>query len=209
MGLFMILTFLLAGCGESSKLYPASKADGVYFSVPKDWNGLSTEALNTYEKQSAGDKSGSRQALVKWQVAYSPIPKIKVSEVFSLKPPKSPLIFARIRNLTTPEINDFSYNSLRNVIVPVTDLAAGKNAGAPDFKVLLDEEVVQKGGRGVHSIFSFSIDGVAQTFNQTVLTSNDRATLLIFIARCESTCYVKNQKQIEEIVKSYTVRGAK
>jgi hypothetical protein len=204
----MILTFLLAGCGESSKLYPASKADGVYFSVPKNWNGLSSEALNKYEKKSNGDKSDSRQSLVKWQVAYSPTAKIKISEVFSLKPPKSPLVFARIRDLTTPEINDFSYNSLRNVIVPVTDLAAGNNAGAPDFKVLLDEEVVQKGGRGVHTVFSFSLDGIAQTFNQTVLTSNDRATLLIFVARCESSCYAKNQKQIEEIVKSYTVRGA-
>lgn len=205
----MALSLVLTGCGESSKIYAASKAEGVFFSVPKNWTGLSTATLNKYEKSGEDQQSESRQALVKWQVAYSSDPKLKVSQVFTLKPPSSPLIFVRVRDLTSPEINDFSYNSLRDVITPITKLNEGLDLGIPDFKVLEDGEVVEKGARGVQTIYSFSLDGVEQTLNQVVLLSNDRTTLYIFMARCATTCYNKNRKDIEEIVKSYTVLGAK
>ncbi|CAN2225258.1 hypothetical protein MCETOYE15_01322 [Candidatus Nanopelagicaceae bacterium] len=209
LALCMALTLALTGCGENSKIYAASKAEGVFFSVPKNWHGLSYAALNKYEKGSEKDKADSRQALVKWQVAYSTDSKIKVSQVFSLKAVKSPLVFVRVRDLTGSEINDFSYNSLRNVIVPITQLSDGVDLGVPDFKILEDGEVVEKGARGIQTIYSFSIDGTEQTFNQTVLMSNDRTTLYILMVRCETKCYTKNKKVMEEIVKSYTVRGAK
>lgn len=209
LGLCLTLTLVLTGCGESSKLYPASKTDGVFFSVPKNWHGLSTEALNKYEKKASANQQKVDQSLVRWQVAYSADPKIKVSQVFNLKPPASPLVSARVRDLTGLESNDFSYNSLRNVVVPVTQLSQGVDLGVPDFKILLDEEKVEKGARGVHTIYSFSLDGIEQTLNQTVLMSNDRLTIYILIARCVTTCYTKNKKSIEEIVTSYTVQGAK
>jgi hypothetical protein len=209
LALFMVLTLALTGCGESSKIYAASKTDGVFFSVPKNWHGLSNAALNKYEKKSADDESTSRQSLVRWQVAYSTDSKIKVSQVFSLKPVKSPLVFVRVRDLTGSEVNDFSYNSLRNVIVPITQLSEGADLGVPDFKILEDGEVVEKGARGIQTIYSFSIDGTQQTFNQTVLMSNDRTTLYILMVRCVTTCYTKNKKVMEAIVKSYTVQGAK
>jgi hypothetical protein len=88
-------------------------------------------------------------------------------------------------------------------------LNQGLDLGIPDFKVLDDGEVVEKGGRGVQTIYSFSLDGIEQTLNQVVLMSNDRSVLYVFVARCATTCYNKNKKTIEEIVKSYTVLGAK
>jgi hypothetical protein len=209
LGLCVVLTFVLTGCGESSKLYPASKAEGVFFSVPKMWHGVSNASLNKYEKVASKNQADSRQTLVKWQVAYSADPKIKVAQVFSLKPVESPLVFVRVRDMTGSEINSFSYNSLRDVIVPVTQLTQGADLGVPDFKLLLDKEIVKKGARGIQTIYSFSISGTEQTLNQTVLMSNDRSTLYIFMARCASTCYKKNKKVMEEIVNSYTVQGAK
>jgi hypothetical protein len=209
LSLCLALTFLLTACGESSKLYPASKTDGVFFSVPERWHAISNAALNKYEKVAADNQTSSRQALVKWQVAYSLDPKIKVAQVYSLKPVKSPLILARVRGLTESEINTFSYNSLRDVIIPISQLTQGADLGIPDFRILLDQEIVKKGGRGIQSIYSFSFAGTEQTFNQTVLMSNDRRTLYIFMARCVSTCYKKNKKVMEEIVNSYTVLGAK
>lgn len=209
LALFIALTLVLTGCGASSKIYAASKGEGVFFSVPKSWHGLSNAALDKYEKVAAKNQSDSRQTLVKWQVAYSTDPKIKVSQVFSLNPVKSPLVFVRVRDMTGSEINSFSYNSLRDVIVPITQLTAGADLGVPDFKLLLDKEIVKKGARGIQTIYSFSIAGTEQTLNQTVLMSNDRSTLYIFMARCASTCYKKNKKVMEEIVNSYTVQGAK
>ena len=205
----LALAISLSACGESSKLYPASKSEGVFFSVPNTWDEISSASLNKYERESAGTEGESRQALVKWQIAYSTNSKLKVSEVFDLTAPKEPLAFARVRDLEGTEVNSVSYNSLRDVIVPITSLMNGDDPSAPDFEILADQEVVEKGARGVQTIYSFSIDGVKQTINQTALVSNDRTTMYIFVVRCESKCYDKNEKKIDEIVGSFTVQGAK
>ena len=199
----------LTGCGESSKLYPASKSEGVFFSVPTNWKALSTASLNKYEKESTDPEAESRQALVKWQIAYTTNKKLKVPEVFNLTAPSQPLVFARVRDLESSEINSVSYNTLRDVIVPVTQIIAGDDPSAPDFQILVDQEVVQKGARGVQTVYSFSIDDREQTINQTSLMSNDRTTMYIFVVRCTTECYAKNEKKIEEIVSSFTVEGAR
>jgi hypothetical protein len=199
----------LTGCGESSKLYPASKSEGVFFSVPTNWKALSTASLNKYEKESTEPEAASRQALVKWQIAYTTNKKLKAAEVFNLTAPSQPLVFARVRDLESSEINSFSYNTLRDVIVPVTQIIEGDDPSAPDFQILVDQEVVQKGARGVQTVYSFSIDDKEQTINQTSLMSNDRTTMYIFVVRCTTECYAKNKKKIEEIVSSFTVEGAR
>ncbi len=114
-----------------------------------------------------------------------------------------------MRELSSSEINSVSYNALRDVIVPVTQIINADDPSAPDFEILADQEVVQEGGRGVQTIYRFSIDDVKQTINQTALMSNDRTTMYIFVVRCTSECYSKNEKKIEEIVSSFTVQGAK
>jgi hypothetical protein len=199
----------LTACGESSKLYPASKSEGVFFSVPTNWKALSTASLNKYEKESTEPEGAARQALVKWQIAYTTNKKLKVSEVFNLTAPSQPLVFARVRDLESSEINSVSYNTLRDVIVPVTSIINGDDPSAPDFQILVDQEVVQKGARGVQTVYSFSIDDKEQTINQTSLMSNDRTTMYIFVVRCTTECYAKNKKKIEEIVSSFTVEGAR
>jgi hypothetical protein len=199
----------LTGCGESSKLYPASKSEGVFFSVPTNWKALSTASLNKYEKESTEPEGAARQALVKWQIAYTTNKKLKAAEVFNLTAPTKPLAFARVRDLENSEINSVSYNTLRDVIVPVTQIIEGDDPSAPDFQILVDQEVVQKGARGVQTVYSFSIDGKEQTINQTSLMANDRTKLYIFVVRCTTECYNKNKKKIEEIVSSFTVEGAR
>ena len=207
MGIALVLG--LTGCGESSKLYPASKSEGVFFSVPTNWKALSTASLNKYEKESTEPEGAARQALVKWQIAYTTNKKLKAAEVFNLTAPSKPLAFARVRDLESSEINSVSYNTLRDVIVPVTQIIEGDDPSAPDFQILVDQEVVQKGARGVQTVYSFSIDGKEQTINQTSLMSNDRTKLYIFVVRCATECYNKNKKKIEEIVSSFTVEGAR
>ena len=207
MGIALVLG--LTGCGESSKLYPASKSEGVFFSVPTNWKALSTASLNKYEKESTEPEGAARQALVKWQIAYTTNKKLKAAEVFNLTAPSKPLAFARVRDLESSEINSVSYNTLRDVIVPVTQIIEGDDPSAPDFQILVDQEVVQKGARGVQTVYSFSIDGKEQTINQTSLMSNDRTKLYIFVVRCTTECYNKNKKKIEEIVSSFTVEGAR
>lgn len=203
------LTLGLTSCGESSQLYPSSKSEGVFFSLPKSWHIVTTEELNKYESESIEDGVQSRQSLVKWQIAFSTDSKIKAAEVFDLEAPSEPLVFARVRELTSDEMNEVSYNSLRDVIVPVTRLITGEDTSVPDFKILGDEEVIEKGARGVRTTYSLSFDGVNQTFNQTSLVANDRSALYIFVVRCTTLCYEKSATNINEIVSSFTVKGTR
>jgi len=57
--------------------------------------------------------------------------------------------------------------------------------------------------------YSFDYDGVNETINQTALYSNDQSKIYIFIVRCSTECYNKNAKTIDQIIKSFTVRGVR
>lgn len=205
----LALVLGLSACGQTSKQYPALKSDGVFFSVPNNWRNVSTTALNKYEQNSNEENDTSRLSLVKWQIAYSPNKKVKAADVFTLKTPKHPLVFARVRALDDSEINDISYNSLRDVIVPITKVISGEIQDEPGFSILSDQEIVEKGARGVRTVYTLTIDDVKQTISQTALMSNDRTTMYIFVVRCETSCFKKNTKTINEIVNSFTVRGAR
>ena len=199
----------LTACGQTSKQYPALKSEGVYFSVPNDWHHVSNSALNKFEKESNEDSSDNRLSLVKWQIAYSTNKKVKAADVFTLATPKEPLAFARVRALDDSEVNDISYNSLRDVIIPITKVISGEIKDEPGFSILSDQEVIEKGARGVRTVYTITIENVKQTISQTALMANDRSTMYIFVVRCETSCYKKNSKTINEIVNSFTVRGAR
>jgi hypothetical protein len=202
-------TLLLTGCGAQSQIYAASKAEGVYFTVPNEWNAVSNAALNKFEAKSAQGLALERQSLVSWQVAYSNHAKVKPSQIFSIDAPKKPLAFARVRNLSAEEINAVSYNVLRDVIVPLSQWVSSPTADTPLFDIYDDYEVVEKGARGVRTIFTFTHKGVAQTIDQTAMVSADHSKIYIFIIRCTNTCYKKNEKLMTQISNSFTVRGAK
>ena len=117
--------------------------------------------------------------------------------------------FARFRDLFPEERNAISFNLLRDVILPVTSYQDGTKTNDRNFQLIDDQEIVQKGGRGVNLIYSFDYNGSNETINQTAIYSNDQSKIYIFIVRCATECYNKNVKALEKIVKSFTVRGAR
>ncbi len=209
LALFLAPLFLLTSCGAQSQIYAASKGEGVYFSVPLKWHGISNATLDKFERGSAQGAAVERQALVTWQVAYSTNTKVKASEIFSIDAPKKPLAFARVRNLSADEINAVSYNVLRDVIVPLSQWVSSPTSDTPQFDIYDDYEVVEKGARGVRTIFTFTHKGVAQTIDQTAMVSADHSKIYLFIIRCTNACYTKNEKLMTKISNSFTVRGAK
>jgi len=71
----------------------------------------------------------------------------------------------------------------------------GRHQEGSCFDISNDEERVEKGARGVHSVFNFAqIDGSDQTIDQTSLLSNDHATLYALIIRCSTACYQNNEQ---------------
>ena len=206
--IFSLVSLLaLTGCGQASKTYAASKSEGVYFTVPVGWHEISYEALNKAESKSKEEGAEEKLSLVKWQVAYSTDKKIMAKDIFTFNVTKSPVALARVRNLFPEEFNAVSYNSLRNIVVPLTEWVNNPKDDTPEYEILNDYEVVEKGARGVRTIYSFIKDGESQTVDQTAMVSSDRQTMYLFVIRCSSKCYAKNSKIITKISDSFTVRG--
>jgi hypothetical protein len=201
---------LLASCGTPSKLYAADKSDGVYFTVPQGWHEISQDSINAVESKSQAAGAADRLALVHWQIGYSVEKKFLAEKVLSLKAPEKPVVYVRVRSMSSDEMNAVSYNTLRDLVVPLTTWASGTDTSAPELSINDDSEIVQKGGRGIHTQFTFKAsDGIEQTIDQSALMANDRSTLYIMIVRCSRTCFDSQRKVLEKIATSFTVRGKK
>lgn len=208
-GVLIGVALALTSCAQPTQKYGASKSEGVYFTVPVGWHQISMSALNAFEAKSTSSGAVEKLALVKWQEAYSPDMKIGPKQTFSIASTSSPLVFVRVRDLFPDEINAVSYNTLRDIVQPVTNWVNNPTATTPIYNIIDDHEVIQKGGRGVRTIYNFVESGVSQTVDQTVLMSLNHAKIYVFVVRCRTVCYNKNIKEISRIVDSFTVRGAK
>lgn len=208
-GVLVVLALLLTSCAHPTQKYGASKSEGVYFTVPVTWHEITTAQLNAQEAKSTSNGAAEKLALVKWQDAFSPDRNVGPKETFSLTPTNSPLAFARVRDLFPDEINAVSYNTLRDIVQPVTVWVTNPSATTPIYNIIDDHEVIQKGGRGVRTIYNFVESGVSQTVDQTALMSPDHAKIYVFVVRCTTVCYNKNIKVISRIADSFTVRGVK
>lgn len=203
-----IALLMLSAC-TPSKQYEGSKSEGVFFSVPNNWNKVDGAALAKEESKSANQNDIDRLAMVGYQAGFSKLKNITARDVFMLQPTTEPVLYVRIRDLFPEERNSISLNTLRNIILPVTSYADGSRSNDRNFKLIDNQEVVEKGGRGVLLEYSFDYEGTNETVKQAALVSNDQNKIYLFIMRCSTVCFDKNLSTINEIVKSFTVRGAK
>jgi hypothetical protein len=204
----LISLAMLSGCA-SSQMYAKDKRDGVYFTVPNGWSKVSNSELNKRESKSTSAGAADRLALVSWQEAYSKRGDATPENVFSLNSPKSPLVYVRVRDLSLDEVQSVSYNSLRDIIVPLTSWIQ-KGDAAQDFSLQNDVEVVQKAARGVKTTYSFvGSDGVNQTINQSSYLSEDHSKLFVLLVRASTKDYLASQKELNKIADSFTIRGVK
>ena len=198
---------LLSGCSAPSQKYPGSKSEGVFFTVPNDWREISTRELKNFERKSGDSDVLDRLALVRYEVAYTKGKDFTAKDVFSLSPTEQPIAFLRVRDLNVDEINGVSYNSLRSILVPLHRMVTNPEPTDPAFDILDDYEVADKGARGVRTIYKITIDGKEQIIDQTAMTSNDRRILYVFVIRCETKCYQKDEKLFTKISDTFSVKG--
>lgn len=203
-----LLALLMLSACTPSKQYDGSKSEGAFFAVPNGWTKISQSKLDSEEGKDATDAALERLSLVTFQVGYTKLAKIEARDVFMLKPTEEPVMYVRFRELLPEERNAISLNTLRNLIFPITDVLDGTINNDRNFEIFDDQEVVEKGARGVNLLYSFDYEGVNTTVNQIALYSNDQSKIYLFVIRCSTECYNKNLDEIDEIVKSITVRGA-
>ena len=199
---------MLSAC-TPSKQYAGNKDDGAFFSVPNGWTKVDATALNKEESKNASQEDLDRLSMVTYQEGFTKSKKISPRDIFMLEPTKEPVLYVRFRDLFPEERNAISLNTLRNIILPVTGYQDGTTTNDRNFVLYDEQEITEKGGRGVNLLYSFDYNGVNETVNQVALYSNDQNKIYLFIIRCSTVCYNKNIDEIDEIVKSFTVKGAR
>ena len=204
----LVLLVSVTSCGESSKIYAQNSELGVFFTVPNGWHHIPEESIRTYEVEGADAAAKQKADLVLWQDAYSESSKTTAKNLLQLEAPEALTAFVRVRALTVEESDAMSYNGLRDLVLPVTELTNGTSQVVNNFQILDETEMVTQEARGLQTIFSFTPKGGEnETIHQTALLSNDRSAIYFFLVRCTTKCFNEGQKNVDAIVKSLTLKG--
>ena len=200
---------LLTGCSQS-QIYAVDKVSGTYIAIPKGWNKIDKAVLDKAESKSTAPGAAEKLANVIWQEAYTTSPEVTATQILNLQAPIGAAVYVRVRALNFEEINSISYNSLRNLLVPLTTWLEDPAKANPKFVLIDDYERVEKVARGIRTIYTFEdAAGVSETVDQTALISDDRTQVYILIVRAKTKYYNKHVDELLAIGDSFTVRGDK
>jgi hypothetical protein len=200
----IIVGLTVAGCLAPSSIYVADTTDQTYFKVPPSWHQVNQSLLDQ-----AQGTSGS-QGTYLWSRAYDASSSPSVDHVFAAS--LSPVAYASVLGLNASQRNDVSFNSMRDLLLPVTSAArtAASNAhvGLSGFASLSDQVITNGHNyRGIHEIFDYNIGATPETFDLTVMTDSDTTKIYFLLVHCTASCFEANYPEIEKVVGSFTVGG--
>jgi hypothetical protein len=201
----VIVGFSVAGCSLAPQYtYVSDSADNAYFKVPPSWHQVPESSLQSAEG------SSSEEGSYLWSEAYDANSKPSVDHVFAAT--EEPVAYASVIGLSSTERNEMSYNSMRDLLLPVT--AAARKAASADHEELegfqsLSDQVItdSNNNRGIREIFDYDLGTAPETFDLTVLTNSSTTKLYFLLVQCTETCFASNYKQISDVVNSFTVGG--
>jgi hypothetical protein len=201
----VIVGLSVAGCLAPQYTYVADTADNAYFKVPPSWHQVSQSALE--EVQNA---TPSGQGTYLWSRAYDASPDPSVEHVFSTS--NQPVAYASVLSLSAAQRNDVSFDSMRDLLLPVTaqarSAASAAHQGLPGFQSLSDQVITDNNNdRGIREIFDYTLGVTPETFDLTVMTNSATTKIYFLLVHCTATCFANNYNQIATVVGSFTVGG--
>ncbi len=202
----IIVGLSLAGCLSPDYTYVADSADSAYFKVPPSWHQVNESSLEAVQGQGT-----NQQGTYLWSRAYDASAKPSVDHIFASS--ASPVVYASVIGLSSAERSDMSFNSMRDLLLPVTSAArsaaSAAHAGLSGFASLSDQVLTDSHkNRGIREIFDYDLGITAETFDLTVMTNSATTKLYFLLVHCSATCFVKSYPEIEKVVGSFTVGGS-
>jgi hypothetical protein len=202
--LLIIVGLSVAGCLAPDYTYVADSSDNAYFKVPPSWREVSPASLQAVQGPSAN------QGAYLWSRAYDASTRPSVNHVFSTS--SKPVAYASVLALSASERNDVSFNSMRDLLLPVTSAARSAASAAHQqlsgFQSFGDEVITDShNDRGIREIFDYNLGTTPETFDLTVMTNSATTKLYFLLVHCTARCFVANYPEIEKVVGSFTVGG--
>ena len=201
--LLIIVGLTVAGCLSPDYTYVADSSDNAYFKVPPSWHEVSPASLQRVEGTSS-------QGTYLWSRAYDDSASPSVKDVFSSS--SKPVAYASVLGLSATQASDVSFNSMRDLLLPVTatarSAASAAHVGFSGFQ-LLSDQMIKDGhhDRGIREIFDYNLGTIPETFDLTVMTNSDTTKLFFLLVHCQTAIFAANYPQIAKVVGSFTVGG--
>ena len=210
-GCALLLGVTLAGCAAPQFTYVANSSSGAntstYFKVPYAWHKISDSSLSNELKTATGGSGAG------WTTAYEAGLKPSANDFLSFGTAQ-PFVFAEVGQLNSTASNQLSYDSLRDFFLPVTSTArqSASAQGFPltGFKQIRDQMLsLSQGVHGVRETFNYTYTGnITDTFDEVALTNADQTVVYLLVTHCTSSCYSKDQSQINDVMSSFTIRSS-
>lgn len=194
----------LAACGAPAYHYVADSNDKAYYKVPTDWHAISQTSMDAELQQAGGSGAGA------WITAFDGTPSPTAGHFLAFTVAK-PFVFSEVGTLTPDAMNSLSYNGLRDFLFPVSSTSRQEAAASGTFPLSAFKQirdVTITGTNGVHGVretFDYTYQGVADTFDETVLTNANQTVVYFLIVHCTDACYSQNQTSINTVMSSFTV----
>jgi hypothetical protein len=200
----VLVTVGLSACGSPAYTYVADSAAKTYYKVPSQWHEISQRDLNAALNAAGGASPGI------WSTAFDAGTSPSGNN-FLAPSIGQPFVFAQVGTLSPTASNQLSYDMLRDFMLPVTansrQQAAASGFPLTDFKQLRDQTITAtQGVHGVRETFQYTFPGgIADTFDEDVLTNADQTVVYLLIVHCTDSCYSQHQNNINAVMSSFTV----
>ena len=199
----------LVGCGAPEYTYVTNSTDRTYLKVPNTWRPIDEKAMDDaigFDPTLSEDERGL------WFEGYDADAAPSPTHLFGPSAAE-PAAFVGVQQVPEAARGQFSLDRLRDLFYPVSpsaqETASLDPAGGVNDFVLVSDEVLTPGNglRGVHSVFRYRVgEGPMQMMDQTAYLNDDASKLYMFFVRCSTECYEQRQKEIGNVVSSFTVR---
>ena len=198
---------LLSACATSGYTYVRSPDSMAFFKIPSRWTLFNKEQILVAEGQSL---SPAADQTFSWLVGFDANPKPSVNHLFQ-GVPTYPAVTARVQNLDPQSRDMMSLLQIRNSIFNLDQALQGNAA-----EILSTKDLVLRGGfYGTKIDYELTLGGIANASQPNIvmrviqvgIVNPGVHKLYLFYVRCESHCFRDNQKLIDQIVGSWTVKG--
>lgn len=205
--LLLVAVTGLSACGAPQYTYSADYSANTYFKVPYGWHQLTAAQIAT-------GMHGAPPAGV-WTSAFDAGKTVSPDNLGSFLA-TSPFVLAEVIKLNATGAANLSYNLLEDAYLPVTASARQSipsGSSLSNFNLLSQQMLTP--GQGVHGVrvtFQYTdqlLPGirVTDTFDEVSLTNAIDTEVYLLFLHCQATCYTQNQKAINDVMTSFTVRS--
>jgi len=198
------LTLALAACGGPRYHYVKSAKSQAFFKVPSAWTLYSEDTLLAGQQLTDSQLKAAKAQI--WTLAFDASPKPSLDHVLDAS--GSPWGFAKSRLLSPQERDAYALADLRKELLPV-DPAAADSAASAGVELLSIRDLNRPGGlRGNEFVATLhnSANNKSVTFHQIALVDAKTSRVDILAVGCQADCYKSNERLINQIISSWTVK---